>query len=48
MAPTIFSGLSFRLFVGSQKKLKYVTEDPPAKDTTNYDDSVASDYSVMT
>ena len=43
MAPTIFSGLSFRLFVGSQKKLKYVTEDPPAKDTTNYDDSVASD-----
>jgi len=39
---------SFCLFVGSQKKLKHLAEDPPAKSTIAYDDWIASDYSVMT
>ena len=38
----------FRLFFGSQKKLKHLSEDPPAKSTTAYDDWVATDCSVMT
>jgi len=39
---------SFHLFVGSQKKLKHLAEDPPAKGTSAYDHWVASDFSVMT
>jgi len=39
---------SFRLFVGSQKKLKHLTKNPPTIGTTAYNDGVASDCSMMT
>jgi len=49
MVPTIIFELkSFRLFIGSQKKMKHIIEEPPIKGIATYDDWVASDYSVMT
>ena len=41
-------GSTFCLFVGSQKKLKHLTENLSATDMTTYDDWVASDCSVRT
>ena len=39
---------SIQVFLGTHKKIKHITQDPPDVNSTEYDDWLASDYGVIT